>query len=108
MKNVLKLNAVPQGNLVPSGEPVTGERKRVFGFRPAFFDIATCAIHLARHADGRLAASHVLDGLPEEAVVVRTNCGRVIAAKATLVPGFERGGFFYTRRAAAKACVQWR
>ncbi len=105
MRPVLKRNAPVTA---PDGAPPRGEPDRVPGFRPAFFDIATCAIHLARHADGRLASSHVLDGLPDEVVVVRTSCGRVVAARATLVAGFERGGYFYTRRSAARACEQWR
>ena len=70
-------------------------------FRPAFLDCATMRIHLSRFADGRLAPCHVLDGLPDEVVVDRLPSGRIVRAKASLISGFERGGFFYTRRAAA-------
>jgi hypothetical protein len=31
----------------------------------------------------------------------------VIAAKATLVRGFERNGYFYTTRAATRATKEW-
>jgi hypothetical protein len=31
----------------------------------------------------------------------------VIAAKSTLISGFVRNGFFYTRTAAAKAVAEW-
>ena len=77
------------------------------GFRPAFFDFATCAIHLSRYRDGRVAPFHLLDGLPDEAVLVRSSCGRVVSVKASLIAGFERGGFFYTRAAAARAVTEW-
>lgn len=50
---------------------------------------------------------HLLDGLPDDVVVDRAASGRVLAAKATLISGFERNGFFYTRSAAARAVEQW-
>lgn len=53
------------------------------GFRPAFLDYATMSIYPCELA------------------------GRVLAAKATLMVGFERGGFFYTRAAAARAMREW-
>lgn len=80
---------------------------RRFGFSPAFLDYATMRIHPARFADGTPAPYHCLDGLPEEMVLRRLSRGRVLLAKATLISGFERGGFFYTRTAAARACEQW-
>jgi len=38
---------------------------------------------------------------------MRAEDGRVIAAKSTLVSGFVRGGFFYTRTAAARLLREW-
>ena len=76
-------------------------------FRPAFLDCSTMSIHLARFADGRLAPFHVLDGLPDDVVIDRAACGRVVSTKSTLVAGFERDGYFYTRTAAARAAVEW-
>jgi len=80
---------------------------RPLGFRPAFLDTAQMRIYPALFADGTAAPFHCLDGLPEEAVADRLHSGRVVRAKATLIAGFERGGFFFTRRAAARACEQW-
>jgi hypothetical protein len=77
------------------------------GFRPAFLDFATQTVYLSRFADGALAPFHLLDGLPEHLVVDRAPSGRVIAAKSTLLSGFERNGFFYTRKAAARAVADW-
>lgn len=76
------------------------------GFRPAFLDTTTFKVHLSRFADGRSAPFHLLDGLPGELVVARSTLGHVVAAKATLIPGFERNGFFYTRSAAARAAAE--
>ena len=76
------------------------------GFSPAFLDYATMRIHPSRFADGTRAPYHCLDGLPDEVVLFRLPSGRVVHAKS-LIYGFERGGFFYTRTAAARACEQW-
>ena len=56
---------------------------RAFGFIPAFLDFQTFTIHCSRFAAGALAA------------------------KARLIPGFVRGGYFYTRTAAARAAREW-
>ena len=39
-----------------------GENEHL-GFRPAFYDMATCSLHLSTFADGRPAPVHLLDGL---------------------------------------------
>jgi len=53
------------------------------GFRPAFLDYATMTIYPSEHASG------------------------VLGTRATLIAGFERNGFFYTRTAAARAAMEW-
>lgn len=78
------------------------------GFRPAFLDFETQTVYPSRFANGLPAPFHVLDGLPEEVVIDRAPSGRVVAAKATLISGFVRNGFFYTRTAAARAAAEWR
>ena len=40
-------------------------------------------------------------------MIVRNWDGRVMVAKSTLISGFERDGFFYTRTAAARAASEW-
>ncbi len=77
------------------------------GFRPAFYDYATCTLHASRHADGQPAWIHDFDGLPDELVVVRTDFGRVIAVKSSLMTGFERNGYFYTIASALRAAQEW-
>lgn len=67
------------------------------GFLPGFFDRATGRMYLSRHADGRPARVHLLDGLPDELVVTRTSSGQVAAIKGSVVAGFILEGEFYTR-----------
>lgn len=88
-------------------EPKRGRTDRGFGFRPAYLDFETQMVYSSRFADGRLAPCHVLDGLPESVIADRLACGRIVATKATLIAGFVRNGFFYTRSAAARAAAEW-
>lgn len=94
-------------NKVHAGSHGVSHANRHLGFRPAFLDVATMQVHESRFADGRPAPFHLLDGLPEEVVLRRSPLGRVLAAKSTLVSGFVRKGFFYTRAAAARAAAEW-
>ena len=96
-----------QENEQVAGSGGRSEDNRDLGFRPAFFDMATCLVHLSRYRDGRPAPFHLLDGLPEEVVIIRSSCGHVITTKSTLIAGFERKGFFYPRSAAARAVAEW-
>lgn len=77
------------------------------GFEPAFLDTGTMAIYRSRYADGRPAALHVLDGLPDEVVWNRAPDGRALVAKPSLVRGYVRGGFFYTTAAVRRAVRDW-
>ncbi len=95
-------------NAAHAGSGGCSEENRGLGFRPAFLDFETQTIYPCRFANGRPAPFHVLDGLPDEVVIDRAPSGRVIAAKATLISGFLRNGFFYTRTAAARAAAEWR
>ena len=98
------IKALQQVNNIPAE---TREDAAQLGFRPAFLDFATMSIYPSRSADGRAAPIHVLDGLPDEVIAIRTPCGRVIATKATLVAGYERRGFFYTQAAVIRATQEW-
>jgi hypothetical protein len=90
-----------------AGTAGVSERNRHLGFRPAFLDPGTMQVHESRFANGRLAPFHLLDGLPDEVVLLRSPSGRVLRAKPSLVSGFLRAGFFYTRAAAARAASDW-
>jgi len=107
VKRLMNAELLRRENAVHTGTGGRSEENSGLGFRPAFFDFATQTIYPSRFADGRLAPFHLLDGLPEEVVIDRTPSGRVIAAKATLISGFVRNGFFYTRTAAARAAAEW-
>jgi hypothetical protein len=103
----LTITVLKQENDRFAGTGGRSEENRELGFRPAFLDFSTCTIYLSRYRDGRIAPFHLLDGLPDEVVLVRSNCGRVVATKPSLISGFERNGYFYTRGAAARARAQW-
>jgi len=107
VKRVLSQNELKRENTVHLGTGGRSQENSGLRFRPAFFDFATQKIYPSRFADGRLAPFHLLDGLPEEVVIDRAPNGRIVAAKATLISGFVRDGFFYTRTAAARAAQEW-
>jgi hypothetical protein len=107
VKRVMTQNQLKRENSVHAGTGGRSQENSGLRFRPAFFDFATQKTYPSRFADGRLAPFHLLDGLPEEVVIDRTANGRVVAAKATLISGFVRDGFFYTRTAAARAAQEW-
>lgn len=107
MKRVMNEKRLKHENRAHAASGGRSQANSSLGFRPAFLDFATQAIYPSRFADGRPAPLHLLDGLPNEVVVIRAPSGRVIAAKATLIAGFERNGFFYTRTAAARAVAEW-
>jgi hypothetical protein len=107
MKRIMSDTKLKRENVAHAGTGGVSQGNSGLGFKPAFLDFATQTIYPSRFADGRLAPFHILDGLPEEVVVDRAASGRVISAKATLISGFVRNGFFYTRSAAAKAAAEW-
>ncbi len=107
MKRMVNAEMLRRENVVHTETRGRSEENAGLGFKPAFLDFATQTIYPSRFADGRLAPFHLLDGLPEEVVIDRAPNGRVVAAKATLISGFVRNGFFYTRTAAARAAAEW-
>lgn len=105
MKQPLTRALLRQENLAFVGTGGVSEANRRRGFLPAFYDVATGRAEIARFADGRPAPMHVLDGLPEEWVVERDAAGRVRAIKSSVISGFIRGAYFYTRDQAAAAVL---
>src|SRR5271169_5178125 len=81
------------------------ENSRGAGFQPAFADRETVRVHLSRFADGRLAPCHLLDGLPAEVVLARSERRRVMRVKGSVVSGFVHDERFYTRDEAAAMLV---
>jgi len=74
---------------------------RHFGFVPAFMDTRSGKVYACRFADGRPAAFHLLEGLPDELVLARDRYGRPSHVVGTVVAGFALDGRFYTREQAA-------
>lgn len=107
MKHLMSEKQLQHENVMHTGSGGRSQENSGLGFKPAFLDFQTQKIYPSRFADGRLAPFHLLDGLPDEVVVDRAACGRVVTAKATLISGFVRNGFFYTRASAARAAREW-
>jgi len=107
VKSLMSVALLKHENEVHQGTGGRSPENRDLGFRPAFLDFETQVIYPSRFADGRPAPVHVLDGLPEEVIIDRAPNGRVVSAKASIISGFVRNGFFYTRSAAAKAAAEW-
>jgi len=108
MKDVMNRRRLEGENTLHLGTGGRSEENAHAAFRPAFFDYASQKLYLSCFANGCAAPLHLLEGLPEEVIVDRAPCGRVIAARASLVAGFERNGCFYTRKAAARAVAALR
>lgn len=68
---------------------------------PAFQDVETGRIEIARMQNGCPAAMHLIVGLPEEWAVNHDLSGQISALKATIIAGFVRENVFYTREQAA-------
>src|SRR4051812_40294601 len=81
--------------------------QRSVGVWAAFLDFSPCEIYLARLGDGRIANYHSIEGLPDAVVTRRPFTWGIVSVKPTLIPGFERNGFFYTCNAAARATAEW-
>ncbi|HUL92287.1 MAG TPA: hypothetical protein VLV56_08045 [Burkholderiales bacterium] len=107
MKNLMNELRLHLENILHAGSGGRSQENAGLGFNAAFLDCDTMTIYRSCFRDGRPAPMHLLDGLPAEVVVHRAPSGRVLAAKASLVSGFERNGFFFTRAAAARAAAEW-
>jgi hypothetical protein len=106
MNNLLTAETLRKQNLAFVGTGGVSEQNRSSGFRPAFYNVAIGQAKLSRFADGRPAPVHLLEGLPDLWVLKRDAQGRVSTLKDTVIAGFIRGGFFYTRAQAAAAALQ--
>ena len=102
MKRLMTEQYLAEENEVYAGTGGRSQENREHGFRPAFCDLQTATVYPSRFADGRPAPFHLLDGLPEEVVIVRSDDGRVVGIKSSVVAGFVLEGEFYTREAAVQ------
>lgn len=93
-------------NLAYVGTSGISQLNRKAGFIPAFYDTETGHAEISRFADGRPAPLHLIEGLIEDWVVARDIAGRITAIKHSVVAGFIRGAYFYTRAQAAEADLQ--
>jgi len=105
MRQTLTRTSLALENATFRGTGGVSENNRQLSFQPAFIDRATRIVYLSRFRDGRLAPCHLLDGLPPEVVLARSERGSVTSIKPSVVSGFVRYGHFYTRDEAAALLV---
>ena len=101
MEYAMRQETLKTENQVYWGTGGRSEENRSSGFRPAFMDMQTSQVYPSRFPDGRPAPFHLLDGLPDDVVMVRDVSGRVASVKSSVVSGFLRMGRFFTREEAA-------
>lgn len=87
-------------NLHFRGSGGVSQQNHCEGFIPAFRDVETGRVEVSRYANGNLAPLHILEGLPGEWIEERNASGDVVALKASVVSGFLKSGYFYTREEA--------
>lgn len=102
MRQALTMFTLLQENQIFRGTGGVSAANRAYRFVPAFQDTATGRHYVSRFADGRAAPCHLLEGLPDELVVERSERGTVTRIKDSVVSGFLRGARFYTRAEAAQ------
>jgi hypothetical protein len=103
MVQTITIKSIQAQNRRYAGTGGVSQENQVRGFIPGFLDRATGEMYASRHADGSPAPIHIMDGLPEDLIVARTQSGQVAAIKGTVIVGFILDGHFYTREQAAHA-----
>jgi hypothetical protein len=106
MKQMLTSEDVALQSMAYRGTGGVSAENRSFGFLPAFLDRESGRFYLSCDSRGVPAAIHQFDGLPSEWVVARDIEGKPSAVKASVVAGFVREGYFFTREQAAQL-IQW-
>ncbi len=102
MARLMTTEVLRKENLDYVGTGGVSQENHSSGFLPAFYDLLTGCGHFSRFVNGTLAPIHVLDGLPEEWIIERDQSGKVHSVKDSVIAGFIRDGYFYTREQAAQ------
>ena len=89
-------------NLAFAGTSGISENNRAAGLKPAFLDLNTGRIEIARFANGQPAPIHIINWLPKEWANSFTESGTIDSLIEGVIAGFIKGNVFYTRDEAAK------
>jgi hypothetical protein len=108
MNRLMTRERLRNENLVYRGTGGVSAGNRQLGFIPAFCNTATGEVEFSRPPDDNPAPMHLLECLPDEWIVGRSDANQVLAIKPTVIAGFLRAGVFYTRVQAARADVNSR
>jgi len=88
-------------NLAFDGTKGVSKNNRADGFRPAFRNVKTGQVELARFENGKPAPIHLIAGLPKEWAATRDKDGAIASLCSGIISGFVRDGIFYSREEAA-------
>ncbi len=95
-------NRLREENKAFGGTGGVSSVNRKHGFLPAFLDTDTGVVYPSRFADGRPAPVHLYEGLPSVLFTDLDARGKPKALKSSVISGFVRGQYFYTRDEAAR------
>lgn len=88
-------------NLAYAGTGGVSKHATCARFLPAFKDLNTGRVEIARKMDGAPAPCHLICALPAEWAKECDDEGRVCAVRSGIIAGFVRDQVFYTREQAA-------
>ncbi|HIG39679.1 MAG: hypothetical protein ABGY96_05915 [bacterium] len=88
-------------NLDFVGTSGISQNNRSSGLRPAFLDLNTGRIEIARLANGQSAPVHIINWLPDEWANSYKENGTIDSLIDGVIAGFVSGNVFYTREEAA-------
>ncbi|HKI75245.1 MAG TPA: hypothetical protein VJ998_11390 [Pseudomonadales bacterium] len=89
-------------NLAFSGTSGVSDQTRASGFQPAFKDLQTGRVEIARTRIGLPATCHMIDWLPRDWARTLSHNGRVSSLRSGIISGFVRQGVFFTREELAE------
>lgn len=79
------------------------QNNRILGFVPAFKQLSSGRVELARMQNGSPAPMHMINWLPAEWAASRSVDGTISCLIPGIIAGFVRDGVFYTREQTAGA-----
>jgi hypothetical protein len=96
-KHVMDQRALRRENQAYKGTMGCSQESFGHGFVPAFRDLTTGRVEVARFKSGLQAPVHLIEGLPMDWAVSCAPDGTVMEVKPSVISGFVRDERFYTR-----------
>jgi len=97
---IAKTNRLVQENIQYCNTTGLSGANVEYGFTPAFLDYDTGIIYHSCFSNGKRAAVHLYDGLPDSVITKRNANNKAIAVSDNIISGFMFNDQFYTREQA--------